>query len=136
MAIPLDVHRFWLAGDIANPQEEWFEGGDAFDAACRPFQVDWEAARAGSLDAWLTEPSSLVAFVILTDQFPWNLFHTNRRACATDAIALAAAQKALAAGWDKDMATMERVFMYLHLWARGRSGAAAGEPAPLYRACR
>ncbi|MGZ0186676.1 MAG: DUF924 family protein [Alphaproteobacteria bacterium] len=113
MASPAEIRAFWFADDLETAREEWFRGGDAFDAACLPFQSAWEAAHAGKLDDWLDQPSSLVAFVILTDQFPRNLFRADDRAYATDAIALAAAQKAIAAGWDSQMATMERVFLYL-----------------------
>jgi uncharacterized protein (DUF924 family) len=113
MASPAEILSFWFADDLETAREEWLRGGDAFDAACLPFQSDWEAAHAGALDRWLDQPSSLVAFVILTDHFPRNLFRTDERACATDAIALAAAQKAIAAGWGSQMATMERVFLYL-----------------------
>lgn len=113
MADPVDILEFWFEGDPEARRDKWFQGGPAFDAECRRFEADWESARRGDLDRWLAAPTSLLAFVLLTDQLPRNLFREDGRAYATDAQALAAAQQAVAHGWDKTMRQHERSFLYL-----------------------
>lgn len=113
MADASEILAFWFGDDPETVRDEWFKGGPPFDAACRRFEPDWEAARAGRLDGWLAAPTSLLAFVILTDQMPRNLFREDGRAFATDDRALAAARHAVAQGWDRVMRKLERVFLYL-----------------------
>lgn len=113
MADPVEILRFWYGDDPEAKRDEWFHGGPSFDEQCRRFRPDWEAARAGELDGWLTAPTSLLAFVLLTDQIPRNMFRDDGRAYATDAQALAAAQRAVAHGWDLVMRKRERQFLHL-----------------------
>lgn len=113
MADAADILEFWYEGDPSVKRETWFRGGPTFDDACRRFEPDWEDARAGGRDDWLAAPTSLLAFVILTDQIPRNLFREDGRAHATDAQALAAARLAVTHGWDVVMGKFERVFLYM-----------------------
>lgn len=113
MAEPADILAFWFGDDPDLKRDAWFKGGPDFDAACRRFEPDWGRARTGALDDWLRAPKRLLAFVILTDQIPRNIFRDDARTHATDAQALAAAQRAVAAGWDAAMTKQERVFLYL-----------------------
>ena len=115
MADAADILAFWYGEDPDTAREEWFEGGPAFDDLCRRFQPDWEDARAGGRAGWVDAPSSLLAFVILTDQIPRNLFRKDERAFATDARARAATRHALVHGWDQVMRPLERLFLYLPL---------------------
>ena len=113
MAEPSDIHAFWFGKEPYESRDVWFRGGQEFDDACRRFQPDWEMANTGALDHWLETPESLLAFVILTDQIPRNIFREDARSFATDARALSAAQHAVAKGWDKAMHEFEAVFLYL-----------------------
>lgn len=111
MADPVGVLDFWL-GQI-GPQG-WYAGGDALDALCRDEFADlWQAARAGHLDHWIDGTVGTLAFVILTDQLPRNMFRGQADAFATDAQARAAARTALAAGWDMAAPQPERQFFYM-----------------------
>ncbi|WP_248646602.1 DUF924 family protein, partial [Sulfitobacter sp. 15WGC] len=47
------------------------------NAGCRypcAFEGLWDEAQAGKLNHWLTNPTDALAFLILTDQFPRNMF--------------------------------------------------------------
>ena len=77
------------------------------------FLALYERAAASELSAWATSPSSLLALIIVLDQFPRNMFRGEPRAFATDAQALAAAQGMVDAGWDRGLAPLERMFVYL-----------------------
>jgi len=101
---------FWRE---AGP-EKWFAKDDAFDAAIRAhFLAAHEAAAAGQLSDWEETPDGVYALIILLDQFPRNLFRGSERAFATDAQALAIAQRALARGFDKAYQPPEQRFFYM-----------------------
>ena len=108
-----DVLRFWL--EEKGPQD-WYAGGDALDAEIRDrFEPLWEAARAGSLDHWTTDPRGALAFLILTDQFPRNMFRGGARAFATDPRAREVAKAAVDRRFDLKVEEPERQFFYLPL---------------------
>jgi len=110
IAAPGDVVAFWLN---AGP-EAWYERNAAFDARIRDaFAATWRAARDGKLDLWFSAAERVLAFVILTDQFPRNMFRDDPRAFATDRLAKRAACHALGHGWDRKIAEPERQFLYL-----------------------
>jgi uncharacterized protein (DUF924 family) len=105
-----DVLAFWLAAG----QERWFEHDEAFDAAIRQrFAAIYEDAAAGRLGAWEDSPESALALVIVLDQFPRNMFRGSARCFATDALARAAAERAIARGFDRKVAMPARAFFYL-----------------------
>jgi uncharacterized protein (DUF924 family) len=54
-----------------------------------------------------------LAFLILTDQLPRNMFRGNANSFATDLRALTAAKRALAEGWDMGAPEPERQFFYM-----------------------
>ena len=80
-----EVVRFWQE---AGP-ERWFKKDSAFDAEIRRrFLESHEAAAAGKLKSWEETAEGSLGLLILLDQFPRNLFRNDRRAFATDEIAL------------------------------------------------
>jgi len=110
---PEDVIAFWL--DEVGP-EQWYASDEALDARIRErFEGLWEKARAGGLHDWLTSPRGMLAYLILTDQFPRNMFRGEARAFATDANARAEAKLAIDHGFDKRVPEPERQFFYLPL---------------------
>ncbi|MDI4666089.1 DUF924 family protein [Xanthobacter autotrophicus] len=109
---PADVLAFWLAAG----REKWFDGGTAFDEEVRDALLPLhEAAAAGALDGWRETPEGALAWIILMDQVPRNVFRGTPRAFATDARALAAAEQAVARGFDAaaQIAPALRSFFYL-----------------------
>jgi uncharacterized protein (DUF924 family) len=109
-----DVLDFWFQGDPTVWRPCWFTRDRNFDAAIRARFADLlPAALAGQHDAWATTPEGALALVITLDQFPRNLHRATPRAFAADAKALTLATAAIAAGHDKALTPMQRVFLYL-----------------------
>ena len=105
-----DVLAFWRAAG----HDRWFKHDEAFDAAIRQrFASTYEEAAAGKLSAWENSPEDALALVIVLDQFPRNMFRGSARCFAADPLARAAAERAIAKGFDRQVAMPERTFFYL-----------------------
>ena len=102
---------FWFS---AACRPKWFAKDAAFDAdiAAR-FQPAWERAAAGGFADWSHSANAALARVVLLDQFPRNMFRGSPKAFSSDALALAAAQDAVARGYDRAVAPERRLFFYL-----------------------
>lgn len=110
---PEEVLGFWL--DEVGP-EGWFKQDAALDAEIRGrFEGAWDSVMSGAYSLWLTYPSGTLAYIILTDQFPRNMFRDTAKAFASDKIALAAAKSAIDRGWDLKIEEPARVHFYLPL---------------------
>lgn len=111
MADPVELLDFWLT-EIGP--DGWYAGGEAIDSTCRArFEDLWTAARDGHLDHWIDGTVGTLAYLILTDQLPRNMFRGTAKSFATDARALAAARRALEMGWDKGAPEPDRQFFYM-----------------------
>ena len=110
---PEAVLRFWLE---EREPADWYRASDALDAEIRDrFRTAWDRARGGGLRSWSTRPKGALAFLVLVDQFPRNMFRGTARAFATDALALAAAKNAIRRGLDLRVDAPARQFFYLPL---------------------
>lgn len=109
---------FWF-GTPGDPERErhrriWFRATPEFDAALSAaFLADYERAAAGDLAAWEEAPQPALALVLLLDQIPRNIFRATPRAYASDAQALAVADRALGHGFDRLVAPAWRLFFYM-----------------------
>lgn len=113
MVGPEDVLSFWL--DDLSPAD-WYKSDPDLDQTIRDkFLPAWEAAKAGKFSLWMTYPSGALAYIILTDQFPRNMFRDSGKAFATDKVALAVAKAAISKGWDLRIDEPARQFFYLPL---------------------
>ena len=113
MAGPEEVLAFWL--DQAQPAD-WYKVDPDFDAVIRDtFSSTWQEATEGALGLWLTYPTGTLAYIILTDQFPRNMFRGEAQAFATDKLGLAAAKMAIDREWDMQIDEPARQFFYLPL---------------------
>ncbi len=111
MADPIEVLDFWL-NEVG--EAGWYAGGEAVDLACRMrFGEVWQAAFDGGLDHWVDGTPGTLAYLIVCDQFARNIHRGNALAFATDALALTAARKAVAEGWDMDAPEPARQFFYM-----------------------
>ncbi len=111
MAGPEEVLSFWL-DEIGT--DGWYEQDEALDAQIRDRFLDtWKAACGGRFSLWLTYPSGALAYIILMDQFPRNMFRGSAQAFASDRAALAAAKAAVDRGWDMKIDEPARQFFYL-----------------------
>lgn len=113
MSDPVAVLDYWL-GEVGP--DGWYAGGEALDGEIRDRFGDlWQAAADGGLDHWVDGPAGALAYLVLTDQFPRNMWRGSGRAFATDAAARDAARRAIAEGWDMAAPEPERQFFYLPL---------------------
>ena len=113
MTAPEEVLEFWL--DEVGPAG-WYKVSEELDRRIRDrFEGAWESAREGTYGLWLTYPSGTLAYIILMDQFPRNMFRGEARAFATDRHANAAAKAAIARKWDLRIDEPARQFFYLPL---------------------
>lgn len=113
MATPEEILAFWL--DECSPAD-WYRSDPDFDAQIRDrFLATYREATNGALGLWLTYPSGALAYIILTDQFPRNMFRDSSEAFATDHLARAAAKMAIDRNWDLKIDEPARQFFYLPL---------------------
>ncbi|MBL4927914.1 DUF924 family protein [Fuscibacter oryzae] len=111
MADPVEVLDFWL-GEVGP--DGWYAGGEVLDGECRARFADiWQAAREGGLEHWVDGPAGTLAYLVICDQLARNIHRGTADAFATDPLALAAARKAVEAGWDMDAPEPERQFFYM-----------------------
>ena len=108
-----EVLRFWL--DEVGPKG-WYEGSDDLDKEVRDrFETTWQQARQGTFGLWLTYPCGALAYSILMDQFPRNMFRGTGLAFATDRHATAAVKAAIQRKWDLRIDEPARQFYYMPL---------------------
>ena len=113
MVAPEDVLSFWL--DEVG-QAGWYDPSPELDKTIRDrFEAAWHEAREGRFGLWLTYPTGTLAYIILMDQFPRNMFRNEGEAFATDRHALAAAKAAIHRKWDMRIDEPARQFFYLPL---------------------
>ena len=113
MVAPDDILSFWL--DEIGPKG-WYEASDALDQTIRDrFGAAWLSAREGNYALWLTYPTGTLAYIILMDQFPRNMFRESGEAFASDGVARAAAKAAISRKWDMRIDEPARQFFYLPL---------------------
>ena len=86
----------------------------AFDASIRRrFGPLIDAALRGELDGWQQQPLSALALIVVLDQFTRNTRRDTAGAFAGDVRALALARSMVAAGSDRALKGVQRMFVYL-----------------------
>lgn len=107
---PQEILDFWTG---LGPRG-WYAVDAAVDDAIRHRFGDlWEEAREGGFADWRAAPEGALAYLILTDQFPRNMFRGEARAFATDARALDCARHAVAQRFDDHVEGPIRQFFWL-----------------------
>lgn len=122
METPDTIHTFWFgtAADdatvIAQQSTLWWSKGAAVDAEIRHrFEALVGRAASGALDGWLASARGRLALVLLTDQFPRNIWRGDAHAFAFDTLALGWSKAAIRDRVDRVLRPIERVFLYLPL---------------------
>jgi uncharacterized protein (DUF924 family) len=113
-----EVLSFWFgepgSAGHGKARREWFRKDPAFDAEIRRrFLALHAAAALGERDRWRDDPDSLLALIVVLDQFSRNLHRDDPRAFSQDGAALACARLMLDRGWDAARLPVERQFAYL-----------------------
>lgn len=105
-----DVLKFWFG----LSDEQWWRGESELDRDIRHrFLKLWSDKRQFPADAFLSDPLTALAGVLLFDQFPRNMFREHAEQFATDPLAYAIASGALDRKYDEELEPRERPFLYL-----------------------
>jgi len=106
-----EVLEFWFDERV---RPLWFTPTPAFDREVRErFEATWLAAQDHRLEAWEASAEGALALVVVLDQFPLNMFRGQPQAFATEAMARAVANRAIAEGLDNRVGENRRGFLYL-----------------------
>lgn len=110
MVEPEEIITFWIH---ETKQSEWYTGSVALDTSIKSrFHSSWSLAMAGELRDWWKSAEGSLGFLILTDQFPRNMFRDHADSFASDAIARDCARHAIAWGQDLEIQPPARQFFY------------------------
>lgn len=107
-----EVLDFWFA----IPMEKQFGRDAALDAeiAARFGALRDELCRTNAA-AWRDDPDSLLAAIVVLDQFSRNIYRDSAEAFAADPLAVELCRLAIERGWESRYATEERAFLYMPL---------------------
>ncbi|MEW6443167.1 MAG: DUF924 family protein [bacterium] len=123
-AIPESILDYWFEGlSEKSPLEadsavarRWFGKDESTDREIRErFEEHLERAVRGEYRHWANSSDGSLALVILTDQFPRNMYRGTPKAFATDPLALETSLQAIRGGQDHALSLMERMFLYMPL---------------------
>jgi uncharacterized protein (DUF924 family) len=113
VADPGEILDFWFT---EGNDDTWFRPPPEFDREiAERFGATYEDAAAGRLKAWEETPEGALALVIALDQFPRNMFRDSAKAFASDPLACAVAERAIARGHDLAVPAERRIFFYMPL---------------------
>lgn len=107
--VPGEIVRFWRDAGY----KAWFTKDETFDGRCRAFEKAHHAAARGELGAWERNAEGALALLLLLDQIPRNIYRGSPHAYATDVLAQAAAERAVAKRFDAATETLLRPFFYM-----------------------
>jgi len=109
-----DILNFWFDKDNKS---KWFVSDDTFDQLIKlRFSDIYEQAIQGKLSSWSESPETILALIIILDQFPRNMFRNSPLSFASDKQALEYTKHALSQNFDKELSSDEmRHFLYLPL---------------------
>ncbi len=117
-----DIVHFWFQ-DITDqtplrashpPCSLWFSQNSEFDQRIKErFEVDLEKARQGQYQSWEDSAQGRLALILLFDQFSRNMYRGLPKAFATDPLALDLSRRSVADGFDRSLALIQRMFVYL-----------------------
>lgn len=111
MTQPSFVVEYWLSAGPAK----WYAQDEDFDRDIEyNFGFLWQMIHDGYDPEWQTSPEGALAWIIMLDQFPRNMYRNDDpRAYSTDAKALDGAGTCLANEWDRKLKEPERQFVYM-----------------------
>ena len=108
-----EVLGFWF--DLLMP-EQWFRGSPSTDEEIRAlFGPLRDHVLASGAEGWRDDPETMLAAIILLDQFSRNIHRGTAQAFAADPLALSLTREAIGKGWDAGMPKERRQFLYMPL---------------------
>ena len=110
---------FWfgpLQNGLADEshRKQWFTPDSTFDTQCTRLFANLLTQTSGSdLAHWRNSPLGRLAFIVLTDQLPRNIYRGSAKAYAWDNLALDAARQGIEVGDDRLLSWDQRAFFYM-----------------------
>lgn len=105
------VLQFWF--EELEPRQWWIKDPVLDRRIRQRFASSHELAIGGELSAWRKNAQGRLAEIIVLDQFSRNLYRGSPEAFATDPLALALAQQAVALEQDQKLPPRQRSFLYM-----------------------
>lgn len=122
MESPKTICEFWFGpskDDLEVAQQRskfWWSKNPEVDADIKARFSDYlPKVINGELEEWRQTPLGTLALILLTDQFPRNMFRGTAQAFAYDAIARAFCKEGIKDGTAQSLRPIQRVFFYLPL---------------------
>lgn len=106
-----NIIKFWF--EEIEPSKWWVKDGEFDRLLINRFSEIYESAIRCELYEWRKLAEGRLAEVIILDQFSRNMFRDTPLAFASDPLALALSQEAIAAGADDDLTATQRSFLYM-----------------------
>ncbi len=117
-----EVLSFWFGdlreGELPDKEKQmtWWMKSEEFDDLIRQrFEKYVLLAEEGKLSHWLKTPLGTVAFIVVVDQFPRNIYRDTPEAFSKDPLALRTCLDGIEKGFDHDLHPTHRTFFYLPL---------------------
>lgn len=108
-----EILHFWF--EEVGPDRH-FAKDPALDARCaQRFGGLRDAVVASDAAGWRGDPRTMLAAIVLIDQFSRNIHRDSAQAFAADPLALELALSAIAAGFDRALPPDRRAFVYMPL---------------------
>lgn len=105
-----EILDFWFKKN----SKRWFEKSESFDQEIKEkFKAIHLELNSGKHQDWKSDPHSLLAMIIVLDQFSRNMFRNDKRSFTSDPLAKSLAELAIKKGFDKKLTPVERAFVYL-----------------------
>jgi hypothetical protein len=108
---PDAIIAFWFTE--ITPKQWWARSNELDQLITRRFGALHSAASRCALFEWRATAAGSLAEVIVLDQFSRNIFRDRADAFASDGLALALAQSAVAIGADRELEVEQRAFLYM-----------------------
>ena len=116
------IQEFWFGNDpddatVAEKRSSlwWSKDPKTDDEIRNRFGTLVLSAESDDLDEWRSSTGGRLALILLTDQFPRNIYRGTPAAFRFDGVARNLSLEGLPLGWDKDLRPIQRVFFYLPL---------------------
>jgi uncharacterized protein (DUF924 family) len=116
------IREFWFGNNLADPDLArsraglWWQKDAQIDRHIADRFESWVIKAANrELDRWLATPTGCLALILLTDQFPRNIYRNTSQAFAHDPLARSWCTQGIQTGADLQLHPIERLFFYLPL---------------------
>jgi uncharacterized protein (DUF924 family) len=107
-----DVLGFWFA---LTPEQHFAKSARVDSAIQARFGALRDLVLGSGAEGWRDDPETLLAAIIVLDQFSRNMFRGQAEAFAADPLALSLALEMIDKGWDTQLPREQRPFAYLPL---------------------